>query len=109
MNRRTKLVNSTDELLRAAAEKDVSQIIINANLDDVPSIKLLAGQSLRSNSEQYLTLTFRENTDGLQLSSDNSVSGLLWVVKTTSGRAGVYSQQIEHTPLSNKVGFSAVK
>jgi hypothetical protein len=76
MDGRTKLVNSTDELLRAAADKDVRQIIVSADLDDVPSMKLLAGQSLRPNSEQHPTLTFRENTDGLQLSSDNAVSGL---------------------------------
>ena len=48
MNRRTNLVNSTGELLRAATDKDVRQIIVNADLDNIPSVKLLAGQKLRS-------------------------------------------------------------
>ena len=76
MDGRPKLVNSTDELLLAASDKDVRQIIVSADLDDIPSLKLLPGQSLRSSSEQHPTLTFRENTDGLQLSSDNAVSGV---------------------------------
>jgi hypothetical protein len=76
MDGRTKLVNSTDELVLAASDKGVRQIIVSADLDDVPSIKLLPGQSLRSSSEQHPTLTFRENTDGLQLSSANAVSAL---------------------------------
>src|ERR1700722_6666934 len=76
MNGRTKLVDSTGELILAASDKSVRQIIISADLYDVPAIKLLPGQSLRSYSEQQPSLTFRENRDGLQLDSDNAVSGL---------------------------------
>jgi hypothetical protein len=72
----TKLVNSTGELILAASDKDVRQIIVSADLDDVPSIKLSAGKQLRSSGVCHPTLTFRENADGLQLSSDNSISGL---------------------------------
>jgi hypothetical protein len=86
MDGRTKLVSSTDELVLAASDKGVRQIIISADLDGVPSIKLLPGQSLRSNSEQHTTLTFHENTDGLQLSSDNAVSGLR-LIASQEGRA----------------------
>jgi hypothetical protein len=86
MNRRTKLVNSIEELVLAASDKDVRQIIISADLDDVPPIRLLPGQTLRSDSVHHPTLNFRENADGLQLSSDNAVSGLR-VIASTSRRA----------------------
>jgi hypothetical protein len=105
MDGRTKLVNSTDELVRAATDKDVRQIIVDADLDDIPSIKLLAGQNLRSNSEQQPTLTFLDNTDGLQLSSGNSVTDLRLIVSPLRraiwndssvedlGRIGIHSVQ----------------
>src|SRR6201997_3282417 len=89
MDGRTKLVNSTDELLRAAADKDVRQIIVCADLDGILSIKLLPGQNLRSNSEHHATLTFRENTDGLQLSSDNAVSGLRLIARRKDAPSGM--------------------
>lgn len=76
MNGQTKLVSSTDELLLAASAKDVTHIVLGADLNDLPSIGLLPGQHLRSGSDHHHTLTFRENTDGLQLSSDNTVSAL---------------------------------
>jgi hypothetical protein len=71
----TKLVKSTQELVLATNEREIKVIIVGLDLDDIPSIRLLPGQSLRS-IEPRSTLTFRENTDGLQLSSDNAVTGL---------------------------------
>jgi hypothetical protein len=82
MDGQTKLVNSTRELVLSASDQGVREIIINADLDDVPSIKLLPGQGLRANSGQHPTLTFRENTDGIQLSSENVVSGLRLIAST---------------------------
>jgi hypothetical protein len=105
MDGRTKLVKSTDELVLAAIDKDVKQIIIGADLDDVPPIRLQPGQILRSHSEQHSTLTFRENADGLQISSDNFVSGLRLIASTQRsaiwndcsvedlGRIGIHSVQ----------------
>src|SRR5580692_352491 len=83
MSGRTKTVESTDELVLAANDTGVRQIIVSANLDDIPSIRLLPGQRLHSNSEQQFTLTFRENTDGIQLSSENVVGRLRLIVSPT--------------------------
>jgi len=79
MGGRTKLVNSTEELVLATRDKDVRQIIVTADLNDIPSLRLLPGQSLRSSSEQRLILTFRQNTDGLRVSSNNEVGNLVLV------------------------------
>jgi hypothetical protein len=76
----TKTVESTDELVLAASDTGISQIIVSAHLDDIPSIRLLPGQRLHSNSEQQFALTFRENTDGIQLSSENVVGRLRLIV-----------------------------
>jgi hypothetical protein len=76
MQESTKLVKSTEELVRATNDRAIGVIIVGANLDDLPSLKLLPGQSIRSTSEQRSTLTFRENVDGLQVSCDNAVTGL---------------------------------
>lgn len=72
----TKLVNSTDDLVLAASDEGIGHIIVAGDLDDVPTTRLLPGQSLRSHPDQSHTLTFRENTDGIQLSSGNVLSGL---------------------------------
>ena len=105
MNRRTKLVNSTDELILAASDKDVGQIIISADLDDVPPIRLLPGQTLRSGSQHHVTLTFRENTDGLQLSSDNAVSGLRLIASTQ--RSAIWNDcTVEHL---GRIGIHSVQ
>jgi hypothetical protein len=79
MDVQTKLIKSTEDLLLATNSKEVRNIIVGADLNDIPSIRLLPGQSLRSSAEQRATLTFRENADGLQLSSDNAVSALYLV------------------------------
>jgi hypothetical protein len=76
MNGQTKLVNSTEELVVAANDNNVGNIIVGSDLNEVPSIRLLPGQSLRSNFEKRSSLTFRGNDDGIQLSSDNTVSAL---------------------------------
>ena len=76
MRGQSKIVKSIEELVVATNDRDVRLIIVAADLDDIPSIRLLPHQNLRSSYEQRATLTFRENTDGLQLSSDNTVSAL---------------------------------
>jgi hypothetical protein len=80
MNRTTKLVNSGDELVAATNDVTIGQIIVESDLCDLPSISLMPGQTLRSCSEKRSTLTFREDSDGLRLSSDNAVIALDLVV-----------------------------
>lgn len=76
MRGQSRLVKTTEELVLATNDRDIRLIIVGANLDDIPSIRMLPRQSLRSSCEQRSPLTFRENADGLQLSSDNTVSAL---------------------------------
>jgi hypothetical protein len=76
MSAKTKLVKSVDELVPATTDTDIRQIIVGSDLAGVPSISLMPGQILRSDSERRLTLTFHDHVDGLQLSSDNAVIAL---------------------------------
>jgi len=76
MDRRTRLVASTDQLVLATRDSHVEQIIVTADLDDIPSLWLRPGQSLHSSSKARPTLTFRESTDGLQVSSNNTIGDL---------------------------------
>jgi hypothetical protein len=69
-------VNSVDGLVEAAHDQDVGEIIVTTALDELPSIDLLPGKTLRSDSESFQTLTFRENADGIRLTSDNTVAGV---------------------------------
>lgn len=76
MDGRPKLVDSTEELVLATSDSHVGQIVVTADLDDVPSLRLLPGQNLSSTSKTRQTLTFREGSDGLQVSSNNTVGDL---------------------------------
>jgi hypothetical protein len=76
MAREIRRVNSVDELIAAVNDKDVQEIAVSTDLNDIPSIELLPGQTLRSASDGWPTLKFRENADGLRLSSNNTVAGL---------------------------------
>jgi hypothetical protein len=80
MNRTTKLVTSAEELVAATNDMNIRQIIVGSDLSDIPSISLRPGQTLRSDSQRRSTLTFRENADGVQVSSDNAVIALDLVV-----------------------------
>lgn len=76
MGGHTKLVKSTEELVLATNDKDVRNITVGADLNEVPPITLLPGQSLGSSFEKRVALNFRENADGIQLSSNNTVNAV---------------------------------
>jgi hypothetical protein len=76
MNRTTKLVRSPDELVAATNDGSIGQIVVQSDLADLPSISLMPGQTLRACSEKRSTLMFREDSDGLRLSSDNALIAL---------------------------------
>jgi hypothetical protein len=90
MHGQSKLVKSTEELILATNDRQIKLIIVGPGLDNVPSIRLSPGQSLRAN-ESCSTLTFREDTDGLQLSSDNTVTGLALV--TSPERRAIWNDR----------------
>jgi hypothetical protein len=80
MNRTTRLVKSVNELVAATNDNSIGQIIVESDLFDLPSIRLMPGQTLRSCPEKRVSLAFREDADGLQLSSENTVIALDLVV-----------------------------
>jgi hypothetical protein len=80
MSAKAKIVNSVEELIAATNDNNISQIIVASDLIGVPSISLMPGQIVRSDSERRLTLTFDDNVDGLRLSSDNAVIALNLIV-----------------------------
>jgi hypothetical protein len=73
---KTNLVTPVSELVAATNDKDTTQIIVGADLGEVPPIRLLPGQAICSDGERRVSLRFREDVDGLQLASDNSVVAL---------------------------------
>jgi hypothetical protein len=68
-------VSSVEELLAATRDTEVTTITVEHDLLDVPSLKLAPRQSLRG-VEARPMLCFRAGQDGVQLSSDNTVSEL---------------------------------
>jgi hypothetical protein len=74
MAARTTHVNSVDNLIAAVNSNEVEEIVLSTNLSGVPPIALLPGQSFRSEFEEHRALFFRESTDGIRLSSDNTVA-----------------------------------
>src|SRR5580704_7760278 len=87
----TRFVQSTDELVLAAEDRATRVIVVGADLDEVPSLRLLPGQSIRSSAEQRATLTFYQNVDGVQLSADNTISALTLV--TSPDRRAVWNDR----------------
>ena len=74
-NRTMREIRTTADLLAAATDAEVRQISVAADLADVPTLRLLPGQSLTSAGERA-TLRFAADQDGLQLSADNQVEDL---------------------------------
>jgi hypothetical protein len=70
-----RMVSSAEELLAAARDTQVTTITVERDIAELPVLQLAPGQSLRG-VEARPTLRFRAGQDGVQLSSDNAVSGL---------------------------------
>ena len=64
------------ELIAASQNKKVTEISVSADLADLPPLRLMPGQTLRSASDRHAVLSFRPEADGLQVTADNSVFGL---------------------------------
>lgn len=68
-------VSTVAELLAAAQNPLVSQIQLAASLSNVPSVRLLPGQTL-SAADIQTSIRFAAGQDGLQLSADNQIEQL---------------------------------
>jgi hypothetical protein len=76
MQTKTRRVNSVEDLVGAANDNQVREIVLMTNLSEVPPVGLLPGQGLGSDSGETRSLIFREHTDGVRLSSDNRIEGV---------------------------------
>ena len=69
------VVATRDDLVHATQDAGVREIVVAQSVDDVPSLRLSPAQTLRGH-DANVTMTFRDGSDGLQVSRDNVVSGL---------------------------------
>jgi hypothetical protein len=85
----TLTVNTVEGLLQAAQNPNTSLIVVQGFLADVPGFRLSPHQSMRGSSPELSGLKFRPGSDGLELTSDNSVSSLMLV--TASDRCAIWN------------------
>src|SRR5450759_2337204 len=75
MGKNKKSAATVEELVALTKDAKVGWITVRSNLSKVPSIRLLPGQSLRGDGDKS-GITFADDADGLQLSSDNRVHNI---------------------------------
>ena len=75
MEKKEKTATTVEELAALTKDRNVGWITVRKNLSKVPSIRLLPGQSLRGHGGKT-RITFVDDADGLQLSSDNRVHNI---------------------------------
>jgi hypothetical protein len=85
----TLTVNTVQELLHAVQNSNTSLIVVQGFLTDVPGFRLLPHQSVRGTSPELSGLTFRSSSDGVELTSDNSVSSLM--LATVPDRCAIWN------------------
>ncbi len=74
MNSKAQTVASSDELIAAMRNNELSQITVRGILTNVPSIRLAPGQVLLG--EDQAEIHFAAGIDGLQLTSNNQVRSI---------------------------------
>ena len=82
-------VTRVDELLEAVHQPTISFINVEGLLSDVPGFRLPPHQEIRGTSGEESGLKFRDGDDGIELSSDNSVSCLTLV--TSPDRCSIWN------------------
>jgi hypothetical protein len=75
MTDRIHRISTVGELLAASRNAEGGTLIVDADLTDVPTVRLAAGQTL-TGGNSAVTVRFARGQDGLQLSTDNTVEGL---------------------------------
>ena len=75
MNIGDRKVFTATELIAAGTDRAVADIVVAANLTEVPTFRLSPGQTLKG-AGSSVTIQFALAQDGVQLSSDNQVEGL---------------------------------
>jgi hypothetical protein len=75
MSTMEKWVTTTDALIAAIEDESIARIVVSGRLNDVPTLRLSPGRSLCGAAEDS-AIVFMAGTDGVQLSSDNTVCNL---------------------------------
>jgi hypothetical protein len=75
-NQNAVMVHTLDELLECLRNPKVAIIVVEGFLSEVPGFRLSPHQEICGRSPELSGLTFQRGSDGIQLSSDNSVSAL---------------------------------
>jgi hypothetical protein len=84
-------VTRVEQLLRAIQDPNVAVITIEGFLSDVPGFRLAPHQEIRGRSVTMSGLKFREGGDGIQISSDNSISSL--TLATSADRCAIWNDE----------------
>ena len=87
------VVSNVAELVRAAQDPGIRQIVVDGELAEVPAIRLSPGQVLLGQGDDA-ALIFAAGIDGLQLTTDNEVHGL-HLVASADRRAIHNDTQVE--------------
>ena len=69
-------VTTAEALVSATNNKAVTDIVVSDDMNDLPPVRLMPGQTLRSSSDTHPILSFGQDTDGIQTTTDNAVIGL---------------------------------
>ena len=88
---KTATVKTVEELLQAVADQRITTIMVDGFLSDVPAFRLSPQQAILGISPDASGLKFLDGVDGIQLSSDNSVSSL--AVVTSPDRAAISNDE----------------
>jgi hypothetical protein len=72
----TVTIRTVEELLRSLANPDIAVVVIEGFVSCVPELRLSPHQELRGGSTGTAALKFLPGSDGIRLSSDNSISSL---------------------------------
>jgi hypothetical protein len=85
------IVRTPYELLRSVGNPDVAIIVVEGFLSEVPGFRLSPHQEIRGHSSELSGVKFQRASDGIQLSSDNSVSALKLV--TDPDRCAIWNDE----------------
>jgi hypothetical protein len=84
-------VKTVEQLLQALADQRIAKIMIDGFLSDLPAFRLSPQQTILGISPDVSGLKFLDGVDGIELSSDNSVSFL--AVVTSPTRAAIWNDE----------------
>jgi hypothetical protein len=73
---KNQVIASVADLVAAASDPDIQTIVVTGDLRDIPAIRLSPGTTLRGGATEHSALRFLPDTDGLCLSTNNTVANL---------------------------------